>query len=100
LQKEDIRPVSSTDAGKSKHEHRTRLSRTEWERMLSNRRLILLILFCVTGAIGLPLLWISSGFSKTEKVLWSLANLVYTLALIALCIAICMWAYARVLQSL
>lgn len=98
MQKEDIRPVSSVDSGKASREHSASLPRTEWERMISSRKFILLILFCVTGALGLPLLWISSAFDRTEKVLWSLANLIYTVVLIALCIAICMWAYARVLR--
>lgn len=67
---------------------------------MQSRKFILVILFFVTGALGLPLLWISTQFSATEKVLWSLANLVYTLALIALCIAICIWAYSRILMAI
>lgn len=79
---------------------RTSRPRTEWERLMQSRKFVLMILFFVTGALGLPLLWISAQFSATEKLLWSLANLAYTLALIALCIAICVWAYSRILMAM
>jgi hypothetical protein len=73
---------------------------TEWDRLLSSRKIILLVLFCVTGALGLPLLWISPVFSHREKVIWSIGNILYTLALIALCIGICIWSYWRIVNSI
>jgi hypothetical protein len=74
--------------------------RTEWERLISSRRVTLIVLFCVTGALGLPLLWLSSAFSTSEKVFWTLCNLLYTLALIAICIGICIWSYWRIVNSI
>jgi hypothetical protein len=79
---------------------RTSRPRSEWERLVSNRKVILAMLFLVTGALGLPLLWLSPAFNATEKVIWSLVNLVYTLILIGICVAICYWAYSQVMLSI
>jgi len=79
---------------------RTSRPRSEWEQLVSNRKVILAMLFLVTGALGLPLLWLSPAFNATEKVIWSLVNLVYTLMLIGICVAICYWAYSQVMLSI
>ena len=79
---------------------RTSRPRSEWEQLVSNRKVILAMLFLVTGALGLPLLWLSPAFNATEKVIWSLVNIVYTLMLIGLCVAICYWAYSQVMFSI
>lgn len=79
---------------------RTSRPRSEWEQLVSNRKVILAMLFFVTGALGLPLLWLSPAFNATEKVIWSLVTLVYTLMLIGLCVAICYWAYSQVMLSI
>lgn len=54
---------------------------------MQNRPLILGVLFGVTGAIGLPLLWFSPSFTSKEKWLWSLVNILYTLLLVGLAAA-------------
>jgi hypothetical protein len=68
---------------------------SQWEKLLSSRKMILLTLFCVTGFLGLPLLWISRAFSIGEKVLWSVANTIYTLILIGMVAAVCYWCYLQ-----
>lgn len=57
------------------------------EGIASNRPLVLGILFGVTGALGLPLLWYSPAFTRKEKWLWSIVNSLYTLGLVAIAIA-------------
>ena len=57
------------------------------EGISSNRPLVFGILFGVTGALGLPLLWYSPAFTRKEKWLWSIVNSLYTLGLIAIAIA-------------
>ncbi len=61
----------------------------------TTRVLVFVILFGVTGFLGLPLLWLSGSFSRPEKILWSLVNILYTLALIAITAAICWWSYLQ-----
>jgi hypothetical protein len=89
-----VTPAHGTNA------QRTSRPRSEWEQLVSNRKVILAMLFLVTGALGLPLLWLSPAFNATEKVIWSLVNLVYTLMLIGICVAICYWAYSQVMLSI
>ena len=40
--------------------------------------LLLSILFLVTAAPGLPLLWMSRGFSLTGKIVWTILVLIWT----------------------
>ncbi|EMI54182.1 hypothetical protein [Rhodopirellula sallentina] len=42
---------------------------------------VLTVLFVVTGAFGLPLLWRNDRFSLAGKCFWSVAVTVYTVAL-------------------
>jgi hypothetical protein len=51
-------------------------------RALDNPWLILLTLFFVTAALGLPLLWISRAFSAPAKIIVSIVVLIYTVALL------------------
>lgn len=57
------------------------------EGITSNRPLVFAILFGVTGALGLPLLWFSPAFTRQEKWLWSIVNSLYTAGLVAIAIA-------------
>ncbi|MCU0708419.1 MAG: hypothetical protein MUF23_09020 [Pirellula sp.] len=69
--------------------------RSQWEQILSNRTTIFCLLFGATGFLGLPLLWMSPVFSRTEKILWSVINTLYTLALIGLAAWVCYWCYQQ-----
>ncbi|MFM8213355.1 MAG: hypothetical protein ACKN82_01730 [Pirellula sp.] len=81
-------------------QHTARRVPTEWDRLISSRKVLLLVLFCVTGALGLPLLWFSPAFSTRAKVVWSICNILCTLASIALCIGICIWSYQQIVNSI
>ncbi|MEQ1826122.1 MAG: hypothetical protein ABL921_09250 [Pirellula sp.] len=70
------------------------------QKVLGSKRTILAILFFVTGFLGLPLLWLSPAFTVMEKWVWSIVNVIYTLAMIAACAAICWWSYNRIFASL
>ncbi len=72
--------------------------RSKWVGLLDNRPAILALLFLVTGLFGIPLLWMSDSFSRTEKIAWSIVVTLYTLMLIGAIIAICWWAYLQVSQ--
>jgi hypothetical protein len=100
LPKDDTQKASPGASDTTKVEHRANRPQTEWERMISSRKFILMMLFLVTGALGLPLLWMSPALSPLEKILWSIVNLIYTLALIAICIAICTWAYSQLMLAI
>ena len=62
---------------------------------LQNRRTVLAILFFVTGALGLPLLWVNRRFSIREQIIWSLVVTLYTALLIWGVAKICWWSYQQ-----
>lgn len=51
-------------------------------KLLESRLAIFVMLFCVTGFLGIPVLWASPSFSKLEKSVWSVVVTIYTCALI------------------
>ncbi len=61
-------------------------------RWIDNRVALLGILFLVTGAFGLPLLYHSRAFSTRTKWMVALANVVYT-------VVSCYWAYLEIASS-
>ncbi len=62
--------------------------------------MVLAILFGVTGALGMPLLWMSTKFSLAERIFWSIAVITYTTALVGVTAAIVMWSYRMIKDSL
>ncbi len=64
--------------------------------LTENKLAVLATLFLVTGALGIPLLWMSSKFSVLERWLWSIVNSVYTAVLIWLVFQICLWSWRRI----
>ncbi len=55
-------------------------------RWYDQRAPVLVILFLVLGAFGLPILWRSSGFSQREKALYTVLTVLYTLLLVAIAV--------------
>lgn len=66
------------------------------QQILRSRLLLFVMLFGVTGFLGLPIFWMSPSFSKLEKWVWSIINVLYTCALIWICVLICWWAYDQI----
>ncbi|MDB4676588.1 hypothetical protein OAF09_00010 [bacterium] len=65
---------------------------------MQSRLAVMATLFCVTGALGLPLLWVNEKFSHTERIFWATVVTLYTFALIALVVWICWWSYQQVIS--
>ena len=70
-----------------------------WEQLAKSSLLVLGILFFVTGAVGLPLLWSSPAFSVCSKWIWTVIVTIYTILLIAIVIAIVWWAYSTIVNA-
>jgi len=60
---------------------------------------ILLILFCITAACGLPLLWGSHAFRLPGKVFWSIVVLLYTLLLLWIFFVVMWWSISRIMEA-
>lgn len=69
---------------------------TLFEDMFQSKGAVLFVLFLVTGALGIPLLWKNEKFSDQERVLWSIVVTIYTIMLIAGVGWVCLWSYRRI----
>ena len=67
--------------------------------LVDNRWLVLGLLFFVTAALGLPVLWASRGFSFAGKVVVTLAVLVWTALVLWVFGLIMIWCYGQILQA-
>ncbi|MFN7893175.1 MAG: hypothetical protein ACK5OC_22965 [Pirellula sp.] len=65
----------------------------------TTRIVMFVVLFGVTGFLGLPALWISKSFTPSEKIFWSIINTIYTSVLIGITAAICWWSYRQIFET-
>jgi hypothetical protein len=65
--------------------------------MLDNPWVVLALLFLATGALGLPFLWRSKGFSPLAKVVVGVAVIIYTAILLWVFFLVMAWC-ARTVQ--
>lgn len=70
------------------------------KKFLENRSAIFVMLFCVTGFLGIPVLCKSPVFTSNEKWFWSIVVTIYTCILIFGTVAILRWSYAMVSEIL
>ena len=68
-------------------------------RKLDKPWIILLLLFCVTGALGLPMLWFSKSISKPAKFVLTAVVLLYTIFLLTSFAALMAWCYHRIAST-
>jgi hypothetical protein len=68
-----------------------------WRRALDNRALMLFMLFCVWGALGIPILWMSRGFSTLSKIVLSIVLVAYTGAMIWI---LCWFAWSFLIKPI
>ncbi len=64
--------------------------------LIQNKYAVLAALFAVTGFLGLPLLWMNRNFSSTERLLWSIVVIIYSLILIGITAFVMWWAYRQI----
>jgi len=57
---------------------------------------VLGLLFFVMAILGLPLLWMSRGFSTRAKIIWSLVVTLYTALLFAVTALILVWCWSQI----
>lgn len=68
--------------------------------LMNNRGAMFLMLFCVTGFLGIPFLCKSSAFTTAEKIIWSIVVTIYTCILLWITGAIVLWSYNSIRESL
>jgi hypothetical protein len=62
--------------------------------------MILCLLFFVTAALGLPVLWYSRSFSQPAKIVVSIIVIIYTMIIFACFGAIMYWCYLQISRAL
>lgn len=87
MSKENLQPTQQDSTGNSR------------SGILENRKAIIVMLFGITGVLGLPLLWLSPKFSVNEKLIYSVAVTFYTAVLIGIAVAAVWWAYSRIMGA-
>lgn len=68
--------------------------------ILQHRGMLLVTLFVVTGALGIPLLWINPQFSTFERVFWSITLLIYTTLLLVIAGGVMLWMYHHAIATI
>jgi hypothetical protein len=66
-----------------------------WREIVDNQWLMIGMLFFVTAALGLPLLWISRGFSTWAKVVLTFAVLAWTALVFWVFFLIMAWCWSQ-----
>ena len=91
-------PIVSTD--NLSQAQQTQPVRQSWRVIIDNPWLMILTLFFVTAALGLPFLWMSRGFSTLNKVLLTIAVLLWTALVFWVFYLIMAWCIPRITEGL
>jgi hypothetical protein len=70
-----------------------------WRRALDNPLVMLLMLFFVTAACGIPFLWMSRGFSTLGKIFWTIVVTAYTALILWLFWLVMVWCWTRIVDA-
>lgn len=68
----------------------------EPQRLIDQPLPILVMLFGVTGALGIPVLWMSRGFSTQGKWVLSIVVTLYTIFILWIFALIMLWCWGRI----
>jgi hypothetical protein len=70
-----------------------------WRELIDNRWLVLAMLFFVTAALGLPILWLSRGFNWLGKIVVTIAVLAWTALVLWGFWLVMAWCVPRIMDS-
>jgi hypothetical protein len=68
--------------------------------IIDQRWFVFVAIFLVMMFLGLPLLWRSPAFSRTEKVIWTIVTLVYSAVVIWIFVLVMMWSWGNISKAL
>ena len=70
-----------------------------WRQWIDDPWILLGTLFFITAALGLPLLWMSRGFSLRAKIFWTVAVVAWTALILALFGLLMWWCYQQIQRA-
>lgn len=65
-------------------------------KLLDNPWVVLATLFAVTGCLGIPLLFVSRGFTPAARIKWSIISIIYTALLLWGFTLIMRWCWSQI----
>lgn len=65
------------------------------EKLVNSKVTVLVLCFAVLGFFGVPLICVSKGFTRSQKIFWSVVVIVYTLILVAITAASIWFAWRQ-----
>jgi hypothetical protein len=68
--------------------------------VVDNPYVVLAVIFLVTGALGIPLIWMCRAWSPAVKVLLTLTSVAYTVLILWLFWLVMLWCWGRISASL
>jgi hypothetical protein len=71
-----------------------------WRFLIDTPWIMVLTLFFVTAALGLPFLWMSRGFSVLSKLVLTVLVLAWTALVLWVFWLIMVWCYTRIVDAL
>jgi len=77
-----------------------RTTRQTWRELIDRPLVLLALLFFVTAAPGLPLLWMSRGFSVPSKIVLTILVLAWTALVLWAFYLVMAWCLPRIWESL
>lgn len=69
------------------------------KRLVDNPWAVLAAIFFAMAAFGIPLLWISRGFSPRMRVFWSIVTVLYTCLLLWLFYLVMSWSIGNIVDA-
>jgi hypothetical protein len=78
----------------------TKKTAPSWRDLIDRPIVLLAVLFFVTAAPGLPLLWISRRFSLAGKIVWTILVLAWTVLVLWGFYLVMAWCLPRIWESL
>ena len=86
--KTDSQPLETNEAAQS------------WRELVDRPVMMILVLFVVTAALGLPFLWISRGFSLTGKIVLTILVLIWTALVLWGFYLVMAWCLPRIWEAI
>jgi hypothetical protein len=78
----------------------TKSTRHSWRDLVDRPLVLLAVLFFITAAPGLPLLWISRGFSRAAKIVVTILVLLWTALVVWAFYLVMAWCLPRIWESI
>lgn len=68
--------------------------------LIDKPRFVLATIFLFAGALGIPMIWVCRGFNTRQKIFWTIAAFLYTLAMLGVLGWVLVYYYNQLKQAM